>query len=194
MKRSAASVFLAALVVQLAACNNPFSTRAPAVPPEGGAAILPATSPEKVLSNLEESVRAKSIQDYLDVFSEDFVFSPDPGDSLAYEQDFRTRWTKERESEFALNFFQQAQQDSTFSVVMETYAPSVYHPGETMYEYFYKVTYGGKIVTETVLRGKAWLYFRESSDGKWSIFLWVDHRVLPVEKASTWGVLHARYS
>jgi len=195
MKRSLASVLFVAVAVQLAACNNPFSTRTPAVPPsEGGAAILPATSPEKVLHNLEESVRAKSIQDYLDVFSDDFIFSPDPGDSLAYEQDFQARWTKERESEFALNFFQQAQQDSTFSVQVNTYAPSVYHPGETMYEYFYKVTYGREGDAETVLYGKAWLYFKEGSDGKWTVFLWVDHRVLSVEKASTWGVLRARYS
>lgn len=194
MKRIVLPFLMIVFAALFTACNNPFSTRTPSVPPKEGAVILPATSPERVLHNLEESVRAMSIQDYLDVFSDDFVFSPDPGDSLAYEQDFQTPWTKERESEFALNFFQQASQDSTFYVQLYTYFPSVYHPGETMYEYFYKVTYGSESIAKTELYGKAWLYFRESSDGKFSVFLWVDHRVKPVEKASTWGVLRARYS
>jgi hypothetical protein len=149
------SFLAAAAAVLLLGCNNPFDTRTPAVPPDEGAAILPATSPEKVLHNLEESIRAKSTQDYLDVFSDDFVFSPDPGDSLANEQYFQTRWTKQRESDFAFNFFQQARQDSTFSVQLITYAPSVYHPGDTMYEYYYKLTYGIANTEDTVLYGKA---------------------------------------
>ncbi|MHB9029846.1 MAG: hypothetical protein ACYC9O_13850, partial [Candidatus Latescibacterota bacterium] len=80
-------------ILVAAACNNPFSTRTPEEPPAGGAIILPATSPEKVLHTLEESVKAGSIQDYLDVFSDDFAFAPDPGDSLANEQYFQSRWT-----------------------------------------------------------------------------------------------------
>ncbi len=183
----------AILFVLATSCNNPFETRTPQIPPDGGAAILPATSPERVLHNLEESVRAKSIQDYLDVFGDEFVFSPDPGDSLAYEQDFQSRWTKERENDFALNFFQQSQQDSTFAVTMNTYAPSIYRPGEQMYEYFYKITYGTKTGAETVVYGRAWLYFRENTDGKWSIVLWSDHRSLAVEKAKTWGIIHALF-
>ncbi len=194
MKRTSFFAVLSAIMLVLAAsCNNPFDTRTPQVPVDGGAAILPPTSPERVLNNLEESIRAKSIQDYLDVFTDDFVFSPDPGDSLAYEQDFQARWTKERESEFALNFFQQSQQDSTFAVTINTYAPSLYHPGERMYEYFYKITYGTKTSAETVVYGRAWLYFRESSDGKWSIVLWSDHRSKSVESAKTWGIIHALF-
>ena len=175
-----------------AACNNPFSTRTPEEPPmDGGAAILPATSPERVLHNLGEATRARSIQDFLDVFSDDFIFSPDPKDSLAWEQDYRTRWTKERESDFALNFFQQAQQDSTFAVELVTYAPSVYNSGERIYTYYYKITYGGQSIPEVTVRGMAWLYFRENAEGKWSIFLWADHNV---GKFPTSGELRAGFS
>jgi hypothetical protein len=186
-----ALVLLAALLA--AACNNPFSTRTPEEPPlNGGAAILPATSPERVLNNLQESFRARSIQDYLDVFSDDFIFSPDPKDSLAWEQDYRSRWTKERESDFALNFFQQAQQDSTFQVQMNTYAPSVYNPGERMYTYYYKLTSGGKTIPEVTIYGWAEFYFRENAEGKWSIMLWVDHWAR--ENSPAGGALRARFS
>lgn len=181
------------LVLLAAACNNPFSTRTPETPPsDGGAAILPATSPERVLNNLEESFRAKSIQDYLDVFSEDFIFSPDPKDSLAWEQDYRTRWNLERESDFALNFFQQAQQDSTFVTELTTYAPSVYNSGELMYKYFYKITYGGDTIPEVTIYGWAEFYFRENTEGKWSIMLWVDHWAK--ENSPAGGAFRARFS
>lgn len=186
-----ALVLLSVLLVA-AACHNPFSTRTPEEPPpEGGAAILPATSPERVLNNLEESMGAKSIQDFLDVFSDDFIFSPDPKDSLAWEQDFRGRWTKDRESEFAFNFFQQAQQDSTFTVKLETYTPPVYNSGERIYTYYYKITYGGQTIPVVTVRGMAWLYFRENAEGKWSIYLWADHNV---GNFPTSGELRARFS
>lgn len=185
------AIALPLLIVLALACNNPFSTRTPEEPPaNGGAAILPATSPERVLNNLEESTRAKSIQDYLDVFSDDFVFSPDPVDSLAWEQYFRTPWNKDREYEFALNFFLQSSQDSTFSVQMETYAPLEYDSGVQMYTYYYKIVYGGQEIEEVTVRGRAWLYFREDQEGKWSIFLWADHRV---SSAPTGGELRAQF-
>jgi hypothetical protein len=184
-------LFLLIFILFSAACHNPFSTRTPEEPPEGGAVILPATSPERVLHNLEEAVKAGSIQDYLDVFSDDFAFAPDPGDSLAYEQYFQSRWTKERETDFALNFFQQVQQDSTFHFDLFTYAPSLYQPGEKMYAYHYKLTFGGRELKDTEVYGKAWLYFRENNEGKWSVFLWADHRARSTSK--TWGELRTQY-
>ncbi len=174
----------------LTACNNPFSTRTPEEPPESGAVFLPPTSPEKVLHNLQEAVGAKSIQDYLDVFSDDFTFAPDPGDSLSHEQYFRTPWNKDRESEYALNFFQQAQLDSTYSFDLTTYAPSLYQPGEQMYTYHYLMSYGrpGELAE---VYGRAYLYFRENEEGRWNIYLWVDSRAR--KSSPTWGVLKTQY-
>jgi hypothetical protein len=175
-------------LVSLLSCNNPFSTRTPETPPPGGAAILPPTSPEKVLNNLVESMRTKSSQDYMDIFSDTFVFSPDPLDSLEYEQDFRNGWNRENESVFTMNFFVP---DSTFTISLDTYSTPVYNPGDQMYRYYYKLTFGRE-GAEEVTRGEAWLYFRENSEGRWSIYLWVDHRVQ--QGTGTWGSVRARYS
>jgi ketosteroid isomerase-like protein len=186
----ATAIWLLPAVLLLAACNNPFSTRTPEEPPSSDAVFLPPTSPEKVLHNLQESIRAKSIQDYLGVFSDDFVFAPDPGDSLAYEQYFRSRWDRGREEEFALNFFQQAQQDSTVSLKLTTYSPWMYQPGERMYIYPYLLSYS-RDRDKTEVYGRAFLYFRENEEGKWSIYLWADQRVLP--NSPTWGEIRAQY-
>ena len=59
------------------------------------------------------------------------------------------------------------------------------------YAYHYKLTFGGAEQEEAEAYGKAWLYFRENSEGKWSVYLWVDHRVRVT--SPTWGALRARY-
>lgn len=191
MKRSI-FIFSALLliVIYLISCNNPFSTRTPAIPPpQGGAVILPPTSPEKVLNNLVESLRTKSIQDYMDVFSAPFTFSPDPLDSLKYEQEFRSSWNRDSESAFAMNFFIP---DSTFTISLTTYRNPEYNPGDRMYKYWYKLTFGKEENKEDVY-GEAWFYFIENS-GNWSINLWVDHRGYPNDpQKDSWGGVRARY-
>ncbi|MDP2984856.1 MAG: hypothetical protein Q8O92_16170 [Candidatus Latescibacter sp.] len=190
MERSIFVIFGAALaVISLLSCNNPFSTRTPQTPPDGGAVILPPTSPEKVLNNLVESLRTKSIQDYMDVFSDPFTFSPDPLDSLKYEQEFRSTWNREKESAFVMNYFIP---DSTFTISLTTYRTPEYNSGDKMYKYWYKLTFGRE--NKEDIYGEAWLYFIENS-GKWSIYLWVDHRGYPKDpNKDSWGAVRARYS
>ena len=171
-------------------CNNPFQTRIPEKPPPGGAAIKPANSAENVLYNMRIAFDSLSIQDYLDAFSEDFIFIPDPEDSIEYENDFRTVWNKDRETEYATNLFTHVRSDSlgkrSVSIPISNYE---YKPGEDMYEYNYVIELKDA-VTDT-LRGRAWLYLKEYPDGKWYIYQWVDHRVQIY--TNTWGVLRASY-
>jgi hypothetical protein len=191
MKRPVFTFFYIALaLILLLSCNNPFSTRTPQTPPEGGAVILPPTSPERVLNNLVESVRTKSFQDYMDVFSDPFIFSPDPLDSLQYEQEFRSKWNRDRESAFVTNFFVP---DSTFTISLSTYRTPEYNSGDKMYKYWYKLTFGREGDKEDVY-GEAWFYFIENS-GNWSISLWVDHNVYPKDpQKESWGIVRAKYS
>ena len=102
----------AALFFAFVSCNNPFKTRTPAEPTSGGVAIKPANTPENVLYNMRVAFEALSIQDYLDVFSEDFVFNPDTEDSIGYEVQFLSVWNKDREIDFANNFFIKVQADT----------------------------------------------------------------------------------
>jgi len=178
-------------LIILASCNNPFETRTPQQPATGGVTVKPANTPENVLYNMRVTFEALSVQDYLDVFSDDFVFNPDPEDSIEYEDRFGSVWNKNREIDFANNFFLAVNADTlahnSVSVTLFKYS---YRPGQDMYEYDYEVEI---VIKEklTVLSGRAWLFLREYSDGKWYIYQWVDHRY--EKKKITWGVLRALY-
>jgi hypothetical protein len=187
MKRSIFVIFeITFAVIIFLSCNNPFSTRTPQTPPHGGAVILPPTSPEKVLNNLVESLRTKSSQDYMDVFSDPFTFSPDPLDSQDYALEFGSPWNREKESAFVMNFFVP---DSTFTISLTTYRTPEYNSGDKMYKYWYILTLSKEGNKEDIY-GEAWLYFIENK-GEWSIYLWVDHRVWSDKIA--WGGVRARY-
>ncbi|MCE5248774.1 hypothetical protein LLG96_01000 [bacterium] len=182
------------LLVVVMACNNPFKTRDPEVNPNpGGVAIQPANSAENVLYNMKVSFENLSVQDYLDTFSEDFVFVPDPEDSLEYENEFRSSWNKQKERDFMNNISLSIQSDTlTVNYVTFVTANYEYKPGQDMYEYNYVlevVDHGKK--NELTIRGRAWIYLKEYPDGKWYIYRWIDHKVQAT--MLTWGVLRALY-
>lgn len=181
------------LVISLG-CQNPFSTREPKNPGTEGAAIKPPISPENVLYNLASSFEGLSIQDYLDVFSEDFAFNPDTEDSLEYEEYFVNGWDLQNETEFANNFIQ-PQNFTEGSTPIDIFANYEYKPGENMYEYNYTMFISFKDTLATAasraeVEGRAWLYLREDDEGKWSIYRWVDFRLR--SSSLTWGVLRAQ--
>jgi len=205
-------VFLpAALAVLMAAssCNNPFSTREAQKPDEiSGVAIKPANSPENVLYNLKASFESMSIQDYLDVFTDDFVFNPDPDDSVLFVEDFRDGWGIEKERTYAENFLQRK---VTAELEFFTHMYE-YKAGDDKYDYRYsiKVTIAadstGTVATPEEMdgivgntsgigerayyvKGHAWLYLREDEEGKWKIYKWVELANMIEGAFITWGVL-----
>ena len=173
-------------------CNNPFSTRKPQEPDTfGGVAIKPANSPENVLYNLRASFESMSIQDYLDIFSEDFIFNPDPDDSLRYEEEFRNGWGFEDETVFAENFLQK-----TVVSEIEMYPSYEYKPGQDMYDYTYSMKVFSADSTKVLpfeVKGHAWIYLREGEDGTWKIYSWVEFQNMIEDNFITWGVLRALY-
>jgi hypothetical protein len=170
-------------------CNNPFATREPEKPTSGGVAIKPPNSPENVLDNLKNSFQGLSIQDYLSVYSENFRFHPDPDDSVLFEQDFSGGWDFDKETQFA-NFFLQRQnfRDGATQPI-EIDPVYEYKPGLDYYEYQYLMFVSTKDSTETY-EGVAWLYLNKDTDGKWSIYKWIDKRL--TKNSMTWGALRAK--
>jgi len=185
---------ITALFFAVTACNNPFKTREPEVNPNpGGVAIQPANSPENVLYNMKVSFENLSVQDYLDTFSDDFIFVPDPEDSLEYENEFRNTWDKQNEKDFINNFSLSIKSDSlTTNYVAFVTSKYEYKPGQDMYEYNYVLEVVDKDKNaDWTFRGRAWLFLKEYPDGKWYIYRWVDHKVQAT--MLTWGVLRALY-
>ena len=183
------------ITAALLSCNNPFSTRDAQEPDEiGGEAIKPANSPENVIYNLRTAVVNMSIQDYLDIFTEDFRFHPDPDDSLLYLEDFRGSWGYDKELTYAENFLQkQVTDELTFLTHV-----SEYKAGDDLYDYLYSMlvfpAQDSTVVNEGIderykVSGHAWLYLREDGDGKWRIYKWVELENMKEGSFITWGVL-----
>lgn len=196
MRAARTWIFAACLLILASlACNNPFDTRDPEEPGAGGIAIKPANTPENVLANLESSFENLSIQDYLDVFADEFAFHPDPEDSLLYEQDFIGVWDLERETSFAGNFLIRPNFADIEGNPIEVNAWYEYEPGAGFYEYHYQMFIPLAQVSgpsQTIeIEGYAFLSFREDSEGNWSIYDWEDHRL--VSSSVTWGALRARH-
>ena len=188
--------FATSALIMAGSCNNPFSTRDPESGTTEGVVIKPPNSAENVLSNLEASFEGLSINDYLNVFSEDFVFHPDHEDSLVYLEDFINGWNYEKEMEFANNFMisENFKTNSDNKAIYLT--PNFeFKSGQELYEYRYQMfiflaTTDSTEYERIEVEGIAWLYLRENSEGSWSIYSWVDYRLN--SSSVTWGVLRAR--
>ena len=190
-------ILITAAVSLIVSCNNPFSTRNPEAPDEiSGAAIKPANSPENVIFNLRASFESFSIQDYKDVFSEDFTFNPDPDDSLLYEVVFRNGWGIEEEKIYVENYLQKA----NFSEIEFLTHSYEYRAGEDMFDYKYSILVFGVVdstgaapatVSRQEIKGHAWLYLREDDEGRWRIYKWVEVANMIEDAFITWGVLRA---
>ncbi len=178
-----------------AGCHNPFDTRTPETPSDfGGAAIKPASSAENVLYNLRVSFENLSLQDYLDVFGEDFRLHPDPDDSLAFEQDFRDGWDLEDERLYAEHFFQP---QVTEEIAVLTHLAE-YDAGEEFFDYIYSFDVIPADSTGTLpkvkVRGHAFLYFRENDDGIWKLVKWVELENMARDGSYiTWAVLRRNH-
>ncbi len=188
-------VFIAVLTLIFGSCNNPFSTRDPEEPGSDGTAIKPPNSPENVLYNLESSFEGLSTLDYMAIFTEDFIFSPDSEDSLKYVEDFRSGWGYEKENQFANNYLQRINFTDSIEgkpIFLDTVSIV---PGANLYEFTYNLLIfetdpAGEGVNRIEIEGEAWLYFREDSEGEWYIYRWIDHRLN--KNSITWGALRAQ--
>jgi len=204
MKRYLANFIIATgIAMFFVACNNPFATRTPQKPDNvTGVAIKPPTSAENVLWNLRASFESMSVQDYLDLFTEDFVFNPDYDDSITYIEEFRNGWTMDQETAFAENFLQ-----ISINSEIEVYPNYEYKPGEGMYDYIYSMkifqpdSTAHPSATKTAaaltkrfdVKGHAYIYLRDDTEGKWRIYKWTEIENMTADYL-TWGVLRAEYA
>ncbi len=189
---------IASLLLVCYACNNPFSTRDPDKPDSvGGDALKSPNSPENIIDNLMISCKNVSSQDYLSLFTEDFVFNPSLDDSTRFEEDFRAGWGYDREQIFAENFLQKKVTDQ-ISFTTHVYK---YRSGDDSYEYTYSMDVFSPVDSTKVdagiekfrVSGYAWLYLKEDSEGKWRIYKWVEFEGMKENVYDTWATLRRSY-
>jgi len=176
-------------------CECPFSTRTPVEPEKPRPYSLQSpTSPENVLSNFKIVYEyALSAVDYMDCLSEDFHFSPDPFDSLQYEEIFSNPWGLEREEQFTANLFDRVVSDPNPKVLTRwEFIVDVQEEHEAYFEYDYELGFNDEQDGAwKSAEGKAHLTLRKGEDGSWALSRWLDEKTNP--EVSSWGALRTQF-
>jgi len=171
-------------------CENPFKLREAEPPTSGAISILEPVRSENVLKNLKVVHNMLSIDDYMDIFSQDFLFIPDPTDKNAYPEVFSQAqpWDRDREHEFIRRLFDR---DITSYIAFD----ATYLLEETgavdRYSYSYSMSIIHNKDAPKQVEGRAEVYLKQDERRNWSIFRWEDERT--EEEKSTWGELRARF-
>jgi hypothetical protein len=175
---------VAILAIPLQSC---FGTRDVIPPTSVGDTPDPALTPGIVLSNLILSVNRRDLGFYEDNFAPDFIFRPDPSDSVEVEKDFPgayANWNRDVETgvtEYMLDPVRCKFANLQFGneiIVEETDSTSILQE-----DYVLIVAY------ESVVgySGSARFSMRKLPDGYWYIDRWVDY--LNTDQGPSWGRL-----
>ena len=186
---------MAAMGMSLWVGCNPFTTRQPEPPEtEKRTPVRNPVSSIDVLYNLRATCENLSPTQYLETLSEDFVFVPDPEDSVNFSNAFPPGqvWDKARETVFAHNFLNDR---TTQSIQFKNWPPDLVESSTDgrrhRYEYKYDVIIDHLRNAPKAIQGISDLFLREEEDGHWTLYRWRDERISAV--ARTWGELRARF-
>lgn len=199
--RRAIPVALAALLAALTLAGCILSPREPDGPPDEGSVIPwePPTDTDTVLANLTAALAGEGASNYLDCLTDDFRFFVDPGDSNDAGQEAEqiySDWTRDVESQVINSIFLDSAPGIVVTFQRET--PADEEADITYRRENYQLTivwqHGQHEPGESVTyRGRATLWMRKDDYQQWSIFRWVDRRVLDQGSSPTWGALRGDY-
>ncbi|HIE03416.1 MAG TPA: hypothetical protein EYP61_01515 [Candidatus Latescibacteria bacterium] len=172
------------------ACRiNPFYTREPEPPQEGRRLnLFSRTVPRNVVRNLELTWEKFSHADYMECLSEDFRFSPDPSDSIRFEEVFASPWDRVREEDFARRLLDRSIVPSLDLSLKLEYEEE--GEDESYFEYSYTLQLQHDRDAPGYIKGKMYLTLRRDATGNWSIVLWRDEKTSDIP---TTGELRARF-
>jgi hypothetical protein len=179
---------LAIILLSLAGCGL-FEPRDVELPGSVGLPWIPPTEPESVLVNIKNSMEEKILGNYEKSFTEDFVFHPDPADSVDLSDRFPAifdNWDLDVERTVTQNILDQsASLRLTFT---EREAPTYVGADERVYYEKYELQIIFKSGLGETYRGFVDYHMRREG-GLWYIFMWLDKRDPEYSTFSTWGYL-----
>ena len=192
------AVFRTSAVISLSlfciTCNL-FETRDPEEPSESSFNYVPATVPSIVLSNLQNAIAQKSIENYMSNFSDStvtnrrFTFTPSPEASAQYPNIRSWSYTDERE--YFQNLIATAIANG-FSSLLLTAKDSLITPDEANYNFDYIFTFEhtdpGFLTTAG---GHLQFIMATDQSGIWTIYQWNDFETTA---DITWSSFKGKFS
>lgn len=195
MPGSALLLPLAVALTLFAGCDL-FGTRDPEPPSGGSATFVPPTSPDIVLSNLENAISEKNTENYVrclvDTLSsgQRFVFFPTAAAAGRYATTF-SNWSLQSERAWFAALKAVAPEDAP-SYLNLNGGFAVIAADSAVYEGGYElvVRHGVSNVSETV-RGTLQFVLHTDRNSIWSITRWTD---IPLDDETSWSEWKGRFA
>jgi len=167
-----------------------FEPRTPEVPGKTGTWI-PPTTPEIVLENIQSSMTQKVISNYVQNFTTDFVFHPDPSDSIdlsATQPNVYDNWTRSVDSTVTQAIFDDV---ASFDLITFTKRDTTIFvdPDHCVFYYKYLLQVTFKAGGSEYFRGLVEYHLRREGGANWYVFVWIDKRDPSFPSSRTWGNL-----
>jgi len=188
---------IATAAVLLASCGI-FETRQPQPPQQGRSDFEPPTAPSIVITNLQNSISDKNVDNYLSCLSDtsfggrEFVFVPPPDVNSTYQGIFSV-WNKNSESSYLRNIVSQSSNSANpvLTLSAETLIPG--GPDSAVYNANYILIWPNSSSSKLQeVQGNLQFYLGVDRNQEWSIYRWIDSRVGDTLK--TWSELKAEFS
>jgi hypothetical protein len=178
----------AAAAAAIAGCGF-FETRDPQEGSAEDSFWRPPTSPEIIVANLVVAFENQIFNDYRRALTEDFVFRPDPADSVQISIDTGgapvfVNWDRDVEVATAEQIAAGA---DSIDVNLALGTDEIVGDNDHLLKQAYRLTILRGEATE-VYDGEVWLWIRQVANGEWYIYRWEDIRSVP-PPAVSWGYL-----
>ncbi len=178
---------------------NLFETRDPEEPSESSFNYVPATVPSIVLSNLQNAIAQKSIENYMSNFSDSavtnrrFTFTPSPEASAQYQNILRN-WSYTDEREYFEELIANGVTNG-FSSLLLTATDSSITADEANYDFDYIFTFEHTdpgFPTNTA-RGHLQFIMATDQSGIWTIYQWSDFETFETTADITWSSFKGKF-
>ncbi len=175
-----------------------FEPREPEQPSQSSSGYLPPTSAQTVITNLQNSIEQKNVQNYINCFSDPsrsarpFTFVPS-ADAAALFPSILNSWTFTQERDYMTNLIAKAVPNGFSGLVLTLTSPPSVSADSEVYSYDYLLTFQHtEAGFPSTARGS--LQFAigvDNSTQQWSIYRWID---LKTTTDITWSSFKGRFS
>lgn len=184
-------VFFIILIILIATCDHPFSTRDPESPNTSQSLWFPPHTPEDVLINLNYAVQERNAENYLRCFisgSESFrsfQFVPDPEAAALYPH--LHQWTREQEETMIQETVSLVPEDSSLSIQFTEIIRDVIAADSAVLvrTYRWQIRHNDPALPRE-LEGQVEFRMAENNVGEWWIYQWIDNSISEIPSVSIW--------
>jgi hypothetical protein len=178
-----------------------FEPREPERPTQSGSNFQPAYRAETVISNLQNAIASKSIDNYIACFSDPsrsqrgFVFIPSGPGWAQYSSELSS-WNRDKEREYMRNLISHTSSNAFSSLLLVSSYPPAVTTDTVVYNFTYTLTFhhDGQIISDSTSRGELWFSLGTDNTGTWSIYRWVDYPLTPTTTITTWSSFKGGFS